>query len=129
MDIINNIKILDSIYDRFKEHDVKYGEARRNDHTVWGWVDEISKKTFGVLVEICQTHNDFNSKHTAWCNKVLTREPFRIREYNKKWRSAEDNKMIWHLMMMMREIYKKENSQPKPSTEELHTKFFEPTTS
>lgn len=100
----DNSLLLNNIVDRFAEHEQEYGQPERNDREIWKWVDQINKQTFKDMCEvIIGQHKDFNSQHEEWCVRVLERRPFQLRPYTKRFRSAIDNKMIWHMLMMFRE--------------------------
>lgn len=102
----DNTLLLNNICDRFITHEEEYGQPERNDREIWKWVDKINKHTFASVIEVVGKHKDFNKDHEQWCVKVLERRPFQLRPYTKRFRSAIDNKMIWHMLMMFRERVK-----------------------
>ena len=107
----DNTLLLNNICDKFITHEEEYGQPERNDREIWKWVDKINKHTFADMIEVVGKHTDFGQHHEEWCVKVLERKPFQLRPYTKRFRSAVDNKMIWHMLMMFRERVK--NTQKK----------------
>ena len=116
----DNLLLLDNIIERFNSHEEEFDQPQRNDREIWKWVDKINKKTFAIIVEAAIKHKDFTKDHQQWSEKVLQRNPFQLRPYTKRFRSAIDNKMIWHMLMMFRERVK---NTPKKTTNLFQTLF------
>lgn len=92
------------IYERFQEHIHLQGQPTKNDKQIWRWVDDMSEQTFVDLYTFASEHQDWDVACETWLDKVAERSPFYVRLSAEHNRQSENNRLMWKMMMMFREI-------------------------
>jgi len=91
-----------AIYERLEQHVDMHGQPVKGDNHIWQMIRAITKSDFKTLIEISSNNQYFDQNMEDWCVEVLERDPFYILKTNKKEKSI-DSRMIWRLIMLMRE--------------------------
>jgi len=93
------------IWERFQEHIHLHGALVKNDKQLWRWVDQMSEQTFVDLYTFAREHQDWDVACETWLERVEERTPpFYVRLKAEHNRQCDNNRFMWKMMMMFREI-------------------------
>ena len=110
-------KLIAGLFERLQEHHKLHGRAERNDPLIWETFDTC-KKELGVsvlqgIISLAQQHAQYGLEQRLWSEEKLEMDDFRFRGKSEKWKTSEQNRMIWKTLMHLYEVVS-ENIRPNP---------------
>jgi len=92
------------IYERFQEHIHLQGTLIKNDRQIWRWVDSITEQAFMDLYTFASEHQDWDADCERWVDQLAERTPFCVRLRSEQHRPCENNRLMWKMLMLFREM-------------------------
>jgi hypothetical protein len=110
-------KLIAGLFERLQEHHKLHGQAERDDALIWETFDAC-KKELGISVlqgitSLAKQHAQYSLEQRLWSEEKLEMDNFRFRGRSAKWKTSEQNRMIWKTLMHLYEVVS-ENIRPNP---------------